>query len=58
VAPKELTRLSLDPKSGFILSRIDGVTPLETLLDMCGMPREEAARILGNLAARGIIAFR
>lgn len=57
VPAKELPKLSLDPKSGVVLSRIDGVTPLETLLDMCGMPREEAARILRNLAARGIVAF-
>jgi HD-GYP domain-containing protein (c-di-GMP phosphodiesterase class II) len=57
VPMKEITRLSLDPKSGFVLSRVDGATPLDMLIDMCGMPREEAARILGNLAKRGIVSF-
>jgi len=55
MAPAELTKLSLDPRAGFVLSRVDGVTSLEEILDMCGMPREDATAVLLDLVAKKII---
>jgi hypothetical protein len=39
----------LDHRAGFLFSRIDGVMPIEHLLDIAGMPRFEALRVLSGL---------
>lgn len=49
--------LGLDHRSGFLLSRVDGVCTLEELLDVCGMPRLEALKTLADLLDRGAIRF-
>jgi hypothetical protein len=47
--------LGLDHRSGFLLSRIDGVSTVEEILDVCGMPRLEALKTLADLLDRGAI---
>ena len=54
----ELRQLSLDPHSGFLLSLMDGSTTVETLLDVCGMPAEEAMRRLDHLVMLGVVRLR
>jgi len=44
-------------RAGFLLSRVDGVSTLETIVDACGMPKLDALRILTDLVQRGIVAF-
>jgi tetratricopeptide (TPR) repeat protein len=44
-----LASQGLDHRAGFLLSRIDGVMHIEHLLDIAGMPRAEAMRILALL---------
>jgi hypothetical protein len=39
----------LDHRAGFLFSRVDGVMPIEHLLDIAGMPRFEALRIFSGL---------
>src|SRR5262249_60729925 len=39
----------LDHRAGFLFSRIDGVMPIEHLLDIAGMPRFETLRVLSGL---------
>jgi hypothetical protein len=51
----QLRWLGLDHRSGFLLSRVDGVSTLEELLDVCGMPRLEALKTLADLLERGAI---
>jgi hypothetical protein len=51
----ELRNLSLDHESGFLLSCVDGVSTLDTLLDICGMPRPSALRLLAKLVDYGAI---
>ena len=51
----ELRWLGLDHRSGFLLSRVDGVTTVEEVLDVCGMPRLEALKTLVDLLDRGVI---
>lgn len=47
--------LGLDHRAGFLLSRIDGATSIEELVDLSGMPRHEALRMLQELLASGAI---
>lgn len=58
LAPSELQGLALDHRAGFLLSLIDGMTCVEDLIELAGMPREDAEEILGRLVALGAIALR
>jgi hypothetical protein len=49
--------LSLDHRAGFLLSLIDGESSIETLLDISGMQRLEALRILFGLLDQRVIAL-
>ena len=55
VGESELRWLGLDHRSGFLLSRVDGISTVDELLDVCGMPRLEALRTLVELVDRGAI---
>ena len=55
VALPELRSRSLDHQTGFLLSRVDGLSTLETLLDVCGMPRLDALRVVAKLVEDGIL---
>jgi hypothetical protein len=48
----------LDHKAGFLLSRVDGMLSFEDILDVAGMPRLDAYRIISVLLRRGIIEVR
>jgi hypothetical protein len=50
--------LRMDHRAGFVLSLVDGVSGVEAILDVCGMPRDEAMRILQELIDVGAIALR
>ena len=54
----QLRWLGLDHRSGFLLSRIDGQSTVEELLDICGMPRLEGLRTLAYLLERGAIRLQ
>lgn len=59
MVPRDQLRwLSIDHRAGFVLSLIDGVSSLEMLLDVSGMPELDALRILSDLAQQRIISFR
>jgi hypothetical protein len=47
--PEELRWLNLDHRAGFLLSMVDGASTIEELLDISGMPRLDALRILATL---------
>jgi len=51
----QLRWLGLDHRAGFLLSRVDGISSLEEVLDICGMPRLEAMKTLVDLLDRGAI---
>jgi hypothetical protein len=57
VADDQLRWLSLDHRAGFLLSLVDGTSRVEDLLDISGMPRLEALRILYTLLEQGAIAL-
>jgi hypothetical protein len=55
--PRDLALLPLDHREGFLLSMIDGVTSIETILDVCAMPHHEALEILESLVQRGVLVI-
>jgi hypothetical protein len=54
----QLQWLSIDHRAGFILSLIDGSSTLEMVVDVSGMQRLDALRILQELVQQRIVAFR
>jgi hypothetical protein len=59
IAPRVQMRwLAIDHRAGFVLSLIDGSCSLEMILDMCGMPKLDALRILHELVQQKIVSFR
>lgn len=48
----------IDHRTGFLLSCVDGHTDIQTLLDICGMPRLEALRALAGFYHRGMLRMR
>jgi hypothetical protein len=57
VRPHELSLLPLDHREGFLLSMVDGVSSIETILDVCAMPSDEALEILESLVQRGVLVI-
>ncbi len=55
---EQVKRLPLDHRAGFLLSLMDGCTDLETLLEVCGMARPQALRLVRQLFESGVIDFR
>jgi hypothetical protein len=58
VAREQLRWLSIDHRAGFVLSLVDGVSSLEMILDVSGMPPLDALRILFELVQQRIISLR
>jgi hypothetical protein len=59
IVPRAQMRwLSMDHRAGFVLSLIDGSSSVEMILDMSGMPKLDAYRILHELVQQKIVSFR
>jgi hypothetical protein len=58
VANNQMRWLSIDHRAGFVLSLVDGTVTAETIVDVSGMPRLDALRILHELVQQRIIAFK
>ena len=58
VSSEQLRWLNLDHRAGFVLSHIDGICSLEQILDVSGMPKLDALRILFELMQQRVVAFR
>jgi hypothetical protein len=55
VAKEKLRAAALDGRSGFLVSLIDGLTSVETLIDLSGMPADETLALLEELRLRCIV---
>ncbi len=55
VTADELRALPLDHRAGFLISHVDGVSTIEMVLDVSGMPRLDALRLLFGFIAEGIV---
>jgi len=58
VPTEQLRWLTLDHRAGFLLSHVDGVSTLEEILDISGMPHLEAMRIIYELLQQKVILFQ
>jgi hypothetical protein len=58
VPPDRIKSLPIDHRAGFLLSLMDGVTDLETLLEISPMPRGETLRVVRDLFESGVVDFR
>jgi hypothetical protein len=54
----ELATLSLDPKTAYVLGFVDGILPLEMIVEVAGIPELEALRILETAVDQYVITFR
>lgn len=55
MTPDQIRWLSLDHRAGFMLSMIDGISSIDDLLDVSGMQRLDALRILCSLLDQKVI---
>lgn len=56
MGPDQIRWLSLDHRAGFLLSMIDGVSSIDELLDVSGMQKVDALRILCDLLDQKVIS--
>ena len=53
-----LTRETLDPQEGFVLSRVNGEWDVQSILKLCPLPEEDALLIFKRLYERKVIDLR
>jgi hypothetical protein len=58
MARHDLGAQALDHRAGFLLTFIDGASPLELLLDVTGLPRLDVLRIVDELVRAGVVRLR
>jgi hypothetical protein len=54
----ELGPLIEDPKTAYVLGFIDGLLPLETIVEVAGLPEVDTLRILDRAVDQYVITFR
>jgi len=54
---KKLEEFNLSAEEGFLLSRVDGSTPLEQLLQSSGLDADKAQEAFGKLCDKGILSL-
>lgn len=52
ISPEEVQWLTLDHRAGFLLSLVDGQSTVDEILDISGMTRLDALKIIFDLAER------
>lgn len=57
ISPRQILKLRLDHRAGFILSNIDGRTNVATLVELASITRKEVDAILRQLVAAGAISL-
>ena len=53
--PEQVIWLDLDHRTGFLLAQVDGISSYEDLVELSGMDRLEALRLLAQLVQKGVI---
>jgi len=57
VPQEEIRSLALESRGAFLLSQVDSVSSIEMILDVSGMPREDALCFLVGFVEQGFITF-
>lgn len=47
-----------DPKTAYVLGFVDGVLPLDTIIDVTGLPELDTLRVLDRMVGQSIVIFR
>ena len=55
VSPEEVQWLSLDHRAGFLLSLVDGQSTVDEILDISGMTRLDALKIIHDLTEQQVV---
>jgi hypothetical protein len=55
VSLNDLRTLPLDNRAGFLLSRVDGVSSIDMIVDVSGMPEIEVLEIICELLRQGVV---
>ena len=61
VLAKDMTELGSevqDPKTAYVLGFIDGILPLETIIEVTGLPELETLRMLDRLITQAVVVFK
>lgn len=53
----ELGGLLEDPKTAYVLGFIDGLLPLETIIEVTGLPELDTLRVLDRMVNQGAVVF-
>lgn len=53
-----LKNFDLDHREGFVVSLVDGVSPIEAMFDVSGMPMLEVLRLLCQLVEKRVIELK
>ena len=56
-SPAEIKRARIDPKDAFLLSLIDGQTPLRTIIDQSNLREDVVVTRLDRLARMGFVTL-
>jgi hypothetical protein len=54
---RELADAPIDHRDAFVISLVDGQTPMQALVDVSGLPEADVVRILERLARLGIVSL-
>jgi len=55
---KQLGGMLEDPKTAYVLGFVDGILPLETIIEVTGLPELDTLRILDRMVAQSVVVFR
>jgi hypothetical protein len=55
ISPEEVQWLALDHRAGFLLSLVDGQSTVDEILDISGMTRLDALKIIFDLTERQVV---
>ena len=56
-SPLECAAAPLDHREGFLLAHIDGVTSIEALIDICGLPEQDVLSLIQRLRRLRIVTL-
>ena len=57
ISLNDLSLLPLDHRDGYVVSLVDGLSTVETILDTCALPFDEAIESLTKLVERRILVI-
>jgi hypothetical protein len=53
----DLGDLLEDPKTAYVLGFVDGILPLETIIEVTGLPEVDTLRVLDRVVGHGVLVF-